>query len=167
MNRERIPLINVIVLVLLFLALPQNAACSDQSTSAPSTEELTLRVKKLEKLISTDEKKNTKRLQNLKEKLSRDQDRLKINGFLTAGVVKGEGNLINGTEANGLDFSEGLGYRTDSVAAVQFNYMLTQQAQAIMQLVATGPKEFEVEAEWLYLKYQLTDQLAFRAGRMR
>jgi len=152
------------ILALLILGTPLSAFADKAEVT---NEDLELRIRTLEKNISTQERQNTKRLKAIKERMERGNDRLSINGFLAAGVVKGEQQFRNGSEEKALIFSEDLSFRTDTLAALQFNYKLDEDVQATLQIVATGYNEFKVEAEWAYIKYQITDQFTVRAGKLR
>ncbi len=117
--------------------------------------------------IVTSSEKNTKRVRSLKESVEKQSSRMKMDGFMSAGILKGEGDYKYGSVDKHVDFSEGYHYRSDSVVGLQFNYALAEQTNAIVQLVATGSESFKVEAEWAYLRHYFDDDFHLSVGRFR
>lgn len=92
--------------------------------------------------------------------------KLKINGFITAAATVAE------EDVNRFNTSDTVNFRGLSKAGVQLTYQLNDKADATIQMVARSDDEqgtdtWELNAEWAYLGYQLTDDLKLRAGRMR
>jgi len=91
---------------------------------------------------------------------------LKINGFITAAAT------VANEDVNNFNTSDTVNFRGLSKAGVQLTYQLNDKADATIQMVArsddtNGTDTWEMNAEWAYLGYQLTDDLKLRAGRMR
>lgn len=93
-------------------------------------------------------------------------DKVRINGFLSAGMSRayvsggnGDTAYIDGTEDN---------WRHDVLtrAGVQFNASLSDRAEAVIQLLASGDDEFDASVQWAYLDYDLTDTVSVKAGRI-
>src|SRR3990167_8077009 len=57
--------------------------------------------------IVTSSEKNTKRVRSLKESVEKEASRMQMNGFISAGILKGEGNYQYGSVDKHVDFSEG------------------------------------------------------------
>lgn len=95
-----------------------------------------------------------------------DEDRLTINGFLSAGMSRAEAP----TETGSATFVDGSGdeWSHDSLtrAGVQFNAKINDKAQAVVQLYASGEDDFDAEIQWGYLDYALTDSVSVKAGRI-
>lgn len=107
-----------------------------------------------------------KSVERVEKQLAEKEDSpLKINGFITAAATVAQEDL----NAYGLD--ETVNTRGLSKMGVQLTYQLNDRADATIQLVArtddTGDDVWDVDAEWAYLGYRLTDDLKVRAGRMR
>lgn len=96
---------------------------------------------------------------------SASDSKLKINGFMTAGVTVAQ------EDVNNYGISETPNFRGLSKAGVQLSYPLNDRADATLQMVArtsdSGSDVWEVNAEWAYIGYRLNDDVKVRAGRMR
>jgi hypothetical protein len=89
-------------------------------------------------------------------------DRLKINGFMSAGFAK----------VDAKDFSyEGLTHDVthdaDSILGVQIAGAVNDDTHAVVQLTARGSESFAVEAEWAYIGMRTGAQDEVRVGRQR
>jgi len=100
-----------------------------------------------------------------KQSLGSADNKLKVNGFITAAVTTAQENL------NAYSLTDKTNFRGLSKAGVQLSYKLNENADATIQMVArtsnTGTDVWQVNAEWAYLGYQITDDLKLRAGRLR
>ncbi len=143
----------------------QSQLSNSQQHNLP-TAELAHRLDTLEKQLKDSEKKSAKRLSSLKSNLT-SSDRLKINGFLSAGIVKGDGDYYFGSQEKKLELDDKLNFRGDSVAGLQFNVNVTDRTEVVTQFISKGIANFKTEAEWAFVKQQVTDNTWFRAGRMR
>ncbi|MGB2248812.1 MAG: hypothetical protein ACPH3N_14135 [Alcanivorax sediminis] len=95
-----------------------------------------------------------------------DEERISINGFLSAGMSIADAPTETG-EASYIDGS-GDKWSHDSLtrAGVQFNAKINEKAQAVVQLFASGEEDFDAEIQWAYLDYALTDSVSAKAGRI-
>ncbi|MCG8394137.1 MAG: OprO/OprP family phosphate-selective porin [Pseudomonadales bacterium] len=95
-----------------------------------------------------------------------EPDRIRINGFLSAGMSRAEADTTAG-EAAYIDGSEDK-WSHDSLtrAGVQFNARLNDRAEAVVQLYGSGGEDFDAEIQWAYLDYDLTDTVSVKAGRI-
>lgn len=93
---------------------------------------------------------------------------LKFNGFITAmaGTLNNEqvGDYIPdyfgypGLTQNSVNMG------LDSLIGLQFDYQVNEQINIVTQLAAKGVNNYDVNAEWAYIGYQVNDQVRVRAG---
>ena len=109
-------------------------------------------------------KRNTKQIDSIKSKMDTEAEKLKINGFMTAGVSSGDDKLEAGYEID-----DNPNFRGDALAGLQFNYALGENSSAVVQLVSRsrGSESWETNAEWAYINYGLAQNLNVRMGRLR
>jgi len=109
-------------------------------------------------------KKNDKKLRKLNDKIAAEEERLRMNGFITAGVAMADDPL--GTAYN---FDDRPNFNGDSKIGMQFDYRLDDRADVTIQLVARSRDEdsWNVDAEWAYIGYKVTDDLKLRMGKLR
>ena len=95
-----------------------------------------------------------------------DEERLTINGFLSAGMSRADAPAENGDAS----YVDGAGdeWSHDALtrAGVQFNAKINDKAQAVVQLFASGQEDFDAEIQWGYLDYAITDTVSAKAGRI-
>ncbi|WP_148864527.1 hypothetical protein [Marinobacter fonticola] len=88
-------------------------------------------------------------------------DRVRLNGFFSTGYA---------TASNDAGFA-GINDESEvqdlSLMALQGTFSLSDDTQAIMQLVSRGEEDWDTELEWAYLSHQATNSLQLRAGKMR
>ena len=108
--------------------------------------------------------RNTKQIDSIKSKMDSEAEKLKINGFMTAGVSHGD----DAVEA-GYEIDDNPNFRGDALAGIQFNYALGENSSAVLQLVSRsrGNESWETNAEWAYIDYGLSQDLDVRMGRLR
>lgn len=147
--------------------LPLTLCLSSVPVLAATTADLEKRLEQQEKKIKRLENRLKGTRSAVKENRSRISDaadRLKINGFMTAGAAVNDGDDIveptTGIEDN---------YRANSVskAGIQMTFEITKDWDATVQLLSRGSDNYRLEAEWAYLGWQATDNLSFKFGRQR
>ena len=108
--------------------------------------------------------RNTKQIDSIKSKMETEAEKLKINGFMTAGVSSADDEIEAGYEID-----DNANFRGDALAGLQFNYALGEKSSAVVQLVARsrGNESWETNAEWAYINYGLSQNLDVRMGRLR
>lgn len=108
--------------------------------------------------------RNTTQIESIKTKLETEAEKLKINGFMTAGVSSGDDPIEGGYEID-----DNANFRGDALAGLQFNYALGENSSAVVQLVSRsrGNESWETNAEWAYIDYGLAENLDVRMGRLR
>jgi hypothetical protein len=108
------------------------------------------------------------RLASLEQKNALE-DRIRVNGFIrfamerTSDIQDSDGSKLffrGGVEADHWN------NRRLSRAGVQVNARISDQAEAVVQLLGRANDDYDVEAHWAYLAYNLTPNLKLRAGRL-
>jgi hypothetical protein len=87
-----------------------------------------------------------------------------LNGF--ASIKASQANSDGGSPPFG-EFEEGeISFKSESLFALQATADLTEGLSAIIQLYAEGSNDFEVEARWAYISYQLADNHSINVGKL-
>jgi len=98
-----------------------------------------------------------------------------FNGFasIKAGVVFDDVDDLNGNglvdsdeEILGGLYDKDLSFKPESIFALQISSDLGEGLSITGQLYAEGRNDFDVEARWAYLSYELNDEWRINAGRM-
>lgn len=92
------------------------------------------------------------------------QERLKINGFLSAGVATNDGDAV---EETFYGISDNYSTAAINKLGVQMTFEVADNISATAQMVSKGSKGYGLEAEWAYLTYEATNDLRFNLGRQR
>ena len=66
-----------------------------------------------------------------------------------------------------LGYTDTISFKQDSLMALQMDADLDEGLSATMQLISRGKDEFDVNVEWAYLTYEVTDSVQVSAGRIR
>jgi len=120
--------------------------------------------------LSKSSGKLEKQIQQIKDKMAAEEQRFKINGFLTAGV-----NMADDNVSGSYEIEDKPSFSGDSKVGLQVGAQINDRMDATVQLLARGrgaalgnPNDpWEISAEWAYLGYQINDALKVRAGRLR
>jgi len=134
-------------------------------TFAATQAELEERVIKLEKRVQMGDAVTKKRIRSLKNAIEDAGSKMRISGYMTAGAAFAEEGAVTGDGQ--ATFENEFTYSTDSKAGVQFDYRLAPEWTATLQLTTAGKKDWSVNTDYAYLKWQAQDWLAIRAGRLR
>lgn len=134
-------------------------------TFAATQAELEERIIKLEKRVQMGDAVTKKRIRSLKNAIEDAGSKMRVSGYMSAGVNYSEENAITGDGQN--EFENEFTYRADAKAGVQFDYRLSPEWTATVQLVSAAKNDWSVETDYAYLKWQAQDWLAIRAGRLR
>lgn len=148
---------------LMPLALPCLLLALSLPASADEIDDLKKRLSELEAKMEKSDAKNKRKLKALKEDIKEDKQALRISGFGTAGVTKSDSAFSTSDR----DFTEEFNYGTDTKAGVQLDYKIGQHWSATVQLTGRANNQWDTNTEWAFIKYKHSDQLAFRAGRLR
>lgn len=88
---------------------------------------------------------------------------VKLNGFAS---IRGTSVSSDGGLAPFPKFEEGeLSFKPESLFAIQAQADLGEGLSATVQLFGEGSNDFDIEARWAYLSYQLNDSHRISAGR--
>ena len=147
--------------------LPFTLCFSSATVLAATTAELESRLEQQEQQIKRLENRLKGTRAAVKENRTRmaDQsDRLKINGFFSGGFATNDGDDLVLT-SNGI----GDDYNSSSVTkfGVQMTFEVSDNISATGQLTSKGLDDYNVEATWAYLDYEVTDDFKLRLGRTR
>jgi hypothetical protein len=84
-----------------------------------------------------------------------------INGFasIKAGVTSGSDETLYG-------YSDNVDFKNGSLFAVQIKSDLGDKLSVTGQILGRGSDDFNAQFEWLYVSYQLSDNLTLNAGRI-
>ncbi len=147
--------------------LPLTLCFSSLPVLAATTADLEKRLEQQEKQIKRLENRLKGTRAAVKEnrsRLSDAADRLKINGFMTAGVAVNDGDDVYEPF---YDIDDDYKFSSISKAGVQMTFEVTEDWDATVQLLSRGANDYELQAEWAYLSWQATDSLALKFGRQR
>lgn len=114
-----------------------------------------------EEIVKVD-KKAASRTDSVKKSIESERDKLNIKGYMSVyGVKSTNKNVTLGT---GVD--NHIGFNSDTVAGIQFDYKLDEKLDAVVQLQAQGAEDYDLDTPWAFLRYKLTPNTTVRAGRM-
>ncbi len=88
-------------------------------------------------------------------------DNIHINGFLTAAVAKLD------EEANLAGVDDEASFDALSVFGLQLSIDIDDRLSVTTQLLGRGIDDYDIEAEWAFVKYKINETLDVRAGKMR
>lgn len=149
---------NAAILVLTVAAYPLNSYANT---------DVNLRLEQAEKEIKQLKTKLNGTRAAIKEnrtRITESSDRLKINGFISAGVAVNDGDDIEEPYVQ-----VGSDYSTSSISklGLQTSFKINDRWNAIAQLVSRGTQDYNISAEWAYLSYAPTDRIQLKFGRQR
>ncbi|GIU38578.1 hypothetical protein TUM3794_11240 [Shewanella colwelliana] len=122
---------------------------SAQGFAAEETNEQ--KIAKLEQQVQTLQKQQTASL----------TDRFKFNGFMSGAYVSADNNSGYMGSSTSADFSE------ESKLGFQATFAITDNTQAVMQLMMKGENDWDVEAEWAYVSHRFDGGVQLRGGKLR
>lgn len=151
------------------LALFPLALCfsSAEVLAAATTTDLEQRLQEQEKKILRLENQLKGTRAAVKEDRSRInemQERLRINGFMSAGVAQNDGDEV---EESVYGISDNYSTSAISKLGIQMTFEVSEDFSATAQLVSKGTNDYDIQAEWAYLTYQATNDLRLNFGRQR
>jgi hypothetical protein len=129
-----------------------------QKTGAVSSDEAT---RLREEIVKVD-KKNNSRIESVKKSVEGEREKLKINGYMSVYGVKSTDKNV--TLSSGVD--NHIGFNSDTIAGIQFDYKMDDKLDAVVQLQAEGRDDYDLDTPWAFLRYKLTPTTSVRAGRM-
>ncbi len=88
---------------------------------------------------------------------------LDFNGFISVG-----GGISSNDELNlDVDYGEDVSFDEDSILGIQTTAAINEKMSLTAQLVARGKDDYDLEAEWAFVSYEMNDETFGRAGRLR
>lgn len=99
----------------------------------------------------------------LMKTLASQIDRFEIHGFLSAGYSQSSRNISD----QNIRFSDNGSFDSDSTIGLQTTFRINATTDVTAQLVAKGTDNWDLEAEWAFIRYSPNDELSLRAGRLR
>jgi hypothetical protein len=93
-----------------------------------------------------------------------------VSGFLTTGVTYGDKQLLPNTEAVSQDgtIENTPGFSADSRLGLQISAKVNEDISITGQLLAKAREEnSNVEADWAFINYRLSEQFSVRAGKIK
>src|SRR5690606_25672045 len=129
-----------------------------QKSSAVSSDEA---AKLREEIVSVD-KKAASRVDSVKRSIDAEREKLKINGYMSVYGVKSTDSAV--TLGSGVD--NHWGFRSDTVAAIQFDYQVNSNIDAVIQVQSAAKDDYDVSTPWVFLRYNLSPSTKIRAGKM-
>ncbi|MEZ9820364.1 hypothetical protein AB4238_07040 [Shewanella sp. 10N.286.45.A1] len=125
------------------MALPSYAFAAD-TTSDQKIAQLEQQVKALQK-----------------QQTASISERFKFNGFMSMAYVTADNN------SGYLDTSTSANFTDESKLGFQGSFAVTDNTQAVMQLMMRGENDWDVEAEWAYVSHRFDSGLQARGGKLR
>lgn len=106
-----------------------------------------------------------RQVQSLNQRLSAQEQRFRVNGFATFGVVQSDVEESADTYHRGINNETN--FRRYTKAGVQMTFNMDPQTAVVTQFVARGENDFDVKAEWAYFKHNVTNNFTVKLGRLR
>lgn len=125
------------------VALVPTAAFADEATDA--------KVAQLEQQVQALQAQQTKNL----------TDKFNFNGFISGAYISSDNDAGYNNATSSADFSQ------DSKMGFQGTFNISNQTQAVLQLMMKGENDWDVEAEWAYLAHRFDNGVKVRGGKLR
>lgn len=106
-----------------------------------------------------------RQVQSLNQRLSAQEQRFRVNGFATFGIVQSDVEDSADTYHRGINNETN--FRRYTKAGVQMTFNMDPQTAVVTQFVARGENDFDVKAEWAYFKHNVTNNFTVKLGRLR
>jgi hypothetical protein len=129
--------------VAISIALVPAAAFADEATDA--------KVAKLEQQVQVLQAQQTKSL----------TEKFNFNGFISGAYITSDNDAGYNSASTSADFSQ------DTKLGFQGTFNISNQTQAVLQLMMKGEHDWEVEAEWAYLSHRFDNGVKVRGGKLR
>jgi phosphate-selective porin len=136
---------------LMLKTLSLAVACALAPTASMATQTTEQKIAQLEQQVKALQKQQTANL----------ADKFKFNGFISGAYISADNDAgYNGSDT-GANFSQ------DSKLGFQGTFNISDNTQAVMQLMMRGEYDWEVEAEWAYLSHRFNNGVQVRGGKLR
>ena len=138
----------------LFMLPPVVASSSDIDSSDSSTNQQTLE----------DWRQLERRINALERKLSENNKKLKIDGFISAAYVRSDDSAITESWGGITDKND---FGALSNIGVQMSFSPNPRTSITTQFIARGEEQWRMEAEWAYIAFKASNQLTLKLGRQK
>ncbi|MFQ3231910.1 hypothetical protein [Reinekea sp.] len=93
----------------------------------------------------------------------------RLNGFISvgAGMTLKDGQEFTTDPVNAGKYTNELSIKPDTMVALQTLSQVNDRLSATAQLVGFAGTDFDVNFEWAYMNYELTNDISVKAGRIR
>ncbi|MBR9727044.1 porin [Shewanella intestini] len=132
-------------------ALPLAISVAMLPISAQADEATDAKIAKLEQQVQSLQKQQTNSI----------ADKFNFNGFINVAYISANNDAGYNNATTSADFNQ------DSKLGFQGTFNISNQTQAVMQLVTRGANDWDVEAEWAYISHRFDNGIQARAGRLR
>ena len=88
-------------------------------------------------------------------------DKVQFNGFISGAYISSDNDAGYNNADSSANFSE------DSKLGLQGTFNISDNTQAVLQLMMRGKYDWEVEAEWAYLSHRFDNGVKIRGGKLR
>jgi len=148
-----------------FLPLAMSLICPVAMSA--TTTELEVLIQEQDKLIKRLERRTRSTRNVVKQNRSRVSDmskRLKINGFYSSGVSQMSSSDL---AFNLFDIDDDYSASSITKLGIQMTFQVSDDISVTGQLVGKGINDYNIEAEWAYLSWDISDDFTARIGRQR
>lgn len=114
-----------------------------------------------EEIVNVD-KKAESRVESVKHSIDTEREKLKVNGYMSVYGVKSTDSAV--TLGKGID--NHISFSPDSKAAVQFDYQVNSNIDAVVQMQSAGDNDYQLTTPWAFLRYNVSPSTKIRVGRM-
>ena len=87
---------------------------------------------------------------------------IEVNGFATLAAV-----MTNSDDVTYLGAGEEVSFESDSKAGLQFTVPVHERFTYTMQVISKAQNDYQLETEWAFAAFKVTDTVKIRAGRLR
>lgn len=150
-----------------YALLPLAICLASTSTYAATNADLERRLVEQEKKIKKLERKLTGTRGAVKQnrnRISDISDRFKVNGFFSGGLAVNDGD---DAELAIYDIGDNFSAQAVSRLGIQMTFKVADDMNLTGQLVSRGVNDYELEAEWAYLSWDVSNDFTLRIGRQR
>lgn len=88
-------------------------------------------------------------------------EKFNFNGFISGAYISSDNSAGYLGATTSADFSQ------DSKIGFQGTFNISNQTQAVLQLMMKGENDWDVEAEWAYLSHRFDNGVKIRGGKLR
>lgn len=136
---------------LMLKTLSLAVACALAPTTLMAEQTTEQKIAQLEQQVKALQKQQTASL----------TDKFQFNGFISGAYISADNDAGYNYSDNSTNLSQ------DSKLGFQGTFSISDNTQAVMQLMMRGEYDWEVEAEWAYLSHKFDNGVQLRGGKLR